>query len=93
MGLGVSETTSYCTHFNSLLVIWAGIHICYYVYMYLVRLHWFEASAEVLKLVPLFVHLHSLSIVLDLSVHAIRTLLYRRGNSTTSLCLQVDRQE
>jgi hypothetical protein len=35
------------------------------------------------------VHLNPLSVILDLGVHAIRTLLDRRSNSTTSLCLAV----
>ena len=46
-----------------------------------------QAPAEVLKSVSLFVHLHSLSIVLDLSIHSIGTFLHSRGNSTTSLSL------
>ena len=59
-----------------------------YMCMYLVGLDWLEASAKVLKLVPLLMNLHPLSVVLDLGIHAVRTLLDRRSNSTTSLCLQ-----
>ena len=58
-------------------------------YAYLVGLDWLEASAEVLKLVSLLMNLHPLSIVLDLSVHTVRTLLDRCSNSTACLCLQV----
>ena len=55
--------------------------------LYLVRLYRLEASAEVLKPIPLLVHLHSLSIVLDLGIHTVRTFLDCCSNSTTSLCL------
>ena len=52
------------------------------------RLNWFEASAEEDKLVSLLVHLHPLPVVLDLSIHAIGTLLHGHGCGATGFCLR-----
>ena len=56
--------------------------------MYLVTKHGFEAAAEVLKMAALFVHLYSLSVVLDLCVHTTGALSHSHANGTTCLSLK-----
>ena len=43
--------------------------------MYLVGQHGLEAATEVLEATAVFVDLHALPVILDLSVHAVGTLL------------------
>lgn len=57
-------------------------------YVYLVGLHCFEAAAEILKSASLFVHLHSFSIILDLSIHTTGALSHRHANGTTGFSLK-----
>lgn len=43
---------------------------------YFVGEHRFEAPAEVAEVIPVLVHLHALTVVLDLGVHPVGTLLH-----------------
>lgn len=52
-----------------------------------------EAAAEVVEVVPVLMHLHSLPIVLDLRKHAIRTLLHRVLDGLAGLSLGVGKEK
>ena len=53
--------------------------------MNLVCLDRFEAAAEILELVSLFVNLDSLPVVLHLRKHAVGALLHRHGDGAAGL--------
>lgn len=52
-----------------------------------------EAAAEVVEVVPVLMHLHSLPIVLDLRKHAIRTLLHCVLDGLAGLSLGVGKEK
>lgn len=52
-----------------------------------------ETAAEVAEVVPLLMHLDSLSVVLDLREHAIRTLLHRVLDGLAGLGLGVGQEK
>lgn len=54
----------------------------------LVWKYWFETSTEVTEVIAVLMDLHTLTIILDLRVHPIRTLLHGILNGLACFCLQ-----
>lgn len=59
---------------------------------YLVRQHGFEAAAEVAEMISVLVHLHTLTVVLDLRVHSVGAFLHGVLNGLAGFCLEKEKK-